>query len=89
MKKLELNKKQIEKLLEITESNIVWFESYYPNEEHNFADLLRRNYMNLYNYLVIDLMGEYDNEIINNKLSKMSCAFDFLFDISNNKKIDT
>jgi len=83
---ISLEKSHIKKLLEITEDNIRWFQIYHPSVNIDFKYLLKRNYQNLHYYLIVTMLGEYDNEIINNKLEKTHRVFKTLYNISEMNK---
>ena len=81
----DLNLNQINKLFELTELQLKWFNTYYPLINPPFYKLLKMNHKKILNYMKIDLMSEYTIEDIDNKINRMFNAYHSLFEISNSR----
>jgi len=77
-----LRAKHIGKLFEVTELHYKWLNTYYPNNNHIFSKLLYVNYLKISNYIIVDLLGNYDLEAIDSKFNKMCSAYISLFEIA-------
>ena len=85
---MELNRNQIEKLYQITEVNLDWFNEFYPEEKATFSELLKLNYQRLKEFVVIDKLSNVSSIEIDLKLERMSIEFNGLFDLTYQNKKD-
>jgi len=79
---MNLGEEHIEKLYNLSEINLKWFNLFYPEEEVNFSDLLELNYRRLKKYIMVDKLNDVTDSEIDKKLDKMDDEFNNLFDIS-------
>lgn len=79
---MNLGEEHIEKLYNLSEINLKWFNLFYPEEEVNFSDLLELNYRRLKKYIMVDKLNDISDIEIDKKLDKMDDEFNNLFDIS-------
>lgn len=83
MNMFNLNNRHISRLFELTELHVNWFKTFYPNSESNdFSILLRINHSKLSTYIMSDLMGKYDLDMIDKKFDRMFEAYHSLYEIS-------
>ena len=79
---MNLGEEHIEKLYNLSEINLKWFNLFHPEEEVNFSDLLELNYRRLKKYIMVDKLNVVTDSEIDKKLDKMDDEFNNLFDIS-------
>lgn len=78
----ELNIGQVNMLFNLTELHLEWFNIYYPDTSPTFSELLRINHRRVLKFLTIDLLGEYTERDIDDKLDRMYNMCQHLFEIS-------
>jgi len=81
-----LNTKHIDKLFEVVDLQDTWFRLYHPDVKPPIHFLLKVQHYRLIEYLLIEKLGEYTNEDIDNKLDKSINAYLDLFELSNKNK---
>lgn len=82
----DLNSNHVNRLFELTELQLKWFNMYYPSLNVPFHKLLRRNHRKILTFMKIDLMGDYIIEEIDNKFNRMFKAYYSLFEISKEER---
>jgi len=82
----DLDSNHVNRLFELTELQLKWFNMYYPSLNVPFHKLLRRNHRKILNFMTIDLMGDYIRWEIDNKFNRMFKAYYSLFEISVGEK---
>lgn len=80
---LNLDISHINRLFDLTDKHLSWYDKYYPKST-SFSKLLKRNYNNLYYFCITN---EYDEYVIHNKLDRMFEAYDNLLYITNLNRI--
>ena len=80
--RIDLNINHVNKLFELTELHMEWFTLYYPDNKPDFATLLRMNHKRILNYMIIDKLGKYTDQDIEEKFERMFMAYNSLFEIT-------
>ncbi len=78
----DLSLDQVNKLFELTELQLKWFNTYHPKLNPPFHKLLKSNHRKVLDFIAVDLMGEYIKEEIDKKFNRMFNAYYSLFEIS-------
>ena len=88
--KIKLNTHHINRLFELTDLHMEWFNTYYTNTVPPYSNLLKRNHRILIDYCIIQLMCKYTSDDLNKKIDRMFDVCDTLFELTeirrNNKQ---
>jgi hypothetical protein len=87
--KVDLHITHINRLFELTELHMDWFELYYPDSKPTFSDLLSLNHKRLLQFCVIEKLGNFTDKDLEDKFEKMFKAYNSLFEITRlNRELD-
>ena len=79
---VDMNIEQVNRLFELTELHMSWFNRFYPNDTPPFHILLKKNHDKIKEYIKFNLMGDYVSDDIDNKLFCLFDAYNSLIEIT-------